>query len=208
MGGMNEAVEAAEAIAGSRDDASSPTSSSTRPTPRSTAARRPRRSGSDTAARSTCSWPASAPAARSPACGERLKERNPELQVVAVEPKSSPVISGGMPGPHRIQGIGAGFVPKVLNRDVIDEMVSVTDDDAIETAQRLAREEGVLSGISCGAAVWAAIQVGSRPEIKGKRIVVDPAGLRRALRVDAVLRRPDARPGRTSRGSPANCGRT
>jgi cysteine synthase A len=91
--------------------------------------------------------------------------------VVAVEPKSSPVISGGRPGPHRIQGIGAGFLPKVFNRDVVDEIVSVSDDNAIETAQRVSRVEGVLAGISCGAAVWAAIEVGRRPEFEGKRIV-------------------------------------
>ncbi len=105
-------------------------------------------------------------------CGERLKERNPELRVVAVEPKSSPVLSGGRPGPHKLQGIGAGFVPAVLNREVIDEIVPVDDEDALETARLCARREGVLAGISCGAALWAAIQVGSRPELRGKRIVV------------------------------------
>ncbi len=104
--------------------------------------------------------------------GERLKERNPELHVVAVEPQSSPVLSGGRPGPHRIQGMGAGFVPPVLNRDVIDEIVGVSDEDAIETARRCARREGVLAGISCGAALAAAIEVGSRPEHRGARIVV------------------------------------
>ncbi len=105
-------------------------------------------------------------------CGERLKERNPELQVVAVEPKSSPVLSGGRPGPHKLQGIGAGFVPAVLNRDAIDEIVPVDDEDALETARLCARREGVLAGISGGAALWAAIQLGSRPELRGKRIVV------------------------------------
>jgi cysteine synthase A len=105
-------------------------------------------------------------------CGERLKERNPDLRVVAVEPKSSPVLSGGRPGPHKLQGIGAGFVPSVLNREVIDEIVPVDDEDALETARRCARREGVLAGISCGAALWAAIQVGSRPELRDKRIVV------------------------------------
>jgi len=104
--------------------------------------------------------------------GERLKERNPDLHVVAVEPESSPVLSGGRPGPHRIQGMGAGFVPPVLNREVIDEIVAVSDDDAIETARRCARREGVLAGISCGAALAAAIEVGSRPEHRGARIVV------------------------------------
>ena len=104
-------------------------------------------------------------------CGERLKERNPDLQVVAVEPKASPVLSGGQPGPHKIQGIGAGFVPEVLNRDVIDEIVAVDDEDAIETARRCAAREGVLAGISGGAALHAAIEVGSRAEMSGKRIV-------------------------------------
>ena len=104
-------------------------------------------------------------------CGERLKERSPGLHVVAVEPASSPVLSGGAPGPHRIDGIGPGFVPEVLNRSVIDEVVPVEDEDAIETARLCARREGVNAGISAGAAVWAAVQVGSRPDMRGKRIV-------------------------------------
>jgi cysteine synthase A len=104
-------------------------------------------------------------------CGERLKERNPDLHVVAVEPKASPVLSGGLPGPHKIQGIGAGFVPEVFNRDVVDEIVTVDDEDAIETARTSASREGVLAGISGGAALHAAIEVGSRPELSGKRIV-------------------------------------
>jgi cysteine synthase A len=104
-------------------------------------------------------------------CGERLKERNPDLMVVAVEPKASPVISGGRPGPHKIQGIGAGFVPEVLNREVIDEVLAVDDEDAIQLARRCAAREGILAGISCGAALWGAIEVGSRPEMSGKRIV-------------------------------------
>jgi cysteine synthase A len=104
-------------------------------------------------------------------CGERLKERNPDLLVIGVEPKGSPVLSGGMPGPHKIQGIGAGFVPSVLNRDVIDEILPVDDEDAIETARLCARREGVLAGISAGAALWAAIEVGSRRELRGKRVV-------------------------------------
>ena len=104
--------------------------------------------------------------------GERLKELNPDLPVIAVEPASSPVLSGGQPGPHRIQGIGAGFVPPVLNRDILDEVIPVSDDDAIETARRCARIEGVLAGISCGAALWAAIEVGSRDEMGGKRMAV------------------------------------
>jgi cysteine synthase len=104
-------------------------------------------------------------------CGERLKERNPDLRVVAVEPKASPVLSGGLPGPHKIQGIGAGFVPDVFNRDVVDEILTVDDENAIETARRSAAREGVLAGISGGAALFAAIEVGSRPEMSGKRIV-------------------------------------
>jgi cysteine synthase A len=102
--------------------------------------------------------------------GEFLKERNPNCRVVAVEPRSSPVLSGGRPGPHKIQGIGAGFVPAVLNRDLLDEVIAVEDEDAIETARRLAREEGVLAGMSCGAAVWAALRIGARPESRGARI--------------------------------------
>ena len=103
--------------------------------------------------------------------GERLKERNPDLHVVAVEPRSSPVLSGGAPGPHKIQGIGAGFVPAVMNLDVVDEIVTVDDEDALETARRVSHREGVLAGISGGAALWAAVQVGSRPEFTGKRVV-------------------------------------
>jgi cysteine synthase A len=102
--------------------------------------------------------------------GEYLKERNPKLYVVAVEPSASAVLSGRPPGPHKIQGIGAGFVPPVLNRAVIDEVIPVDDDDAIETARRLARREGVLAGMSCGAAVWSALEIARRPEFRGKRI--------------------------------------
>jgi len=104
--------------------------------------------------------------------GGRLKERNPALHVVAVEPKASPVLSGGLPGPHKIQGIGAGFVPAVLDRELLDEVLAVDDEDALVTARRCARREGVLAGISCGAALCAAIEVGSRPEFHGKRIAV------------------------------------
>ncbi|HEX3518654.1 MAG TPA: cysteine synthase A [Solirubrobacteraceae bacterium] len=105
--------------------------------------------------------------------GEYLREHvNSQLQVVAVEPLGSSVLSGGRPGPHRIQGIGAGFVPPVLNRELIDEVIPVSDDDAIHTAWRCAKHAGLLAGISCGAAMWAALQVAERPESKGKRIVV------------------------------------
>jgi cysteine synthase A len=104
--------------------------------------------------------------------GELLRERNPELLVVAVEPRSSAVLSGGSPGPHRIQGIGAGFVPPVLNRELLDEILTVTDEDAIQTAWICARRVGLLAGISGGAALSAALRVAARPESKQKRIVV------------------------------------
>jgi cysteine synthase A len=102
--------------------------------------------------------------------GEALKARNPDCRIVAVEPRSSAVLSGGSPGPHKIQGIGAGFVPDVLNRELLDEVIAVDDEDALETARALARREGVLAGISCGAAVWAALRIASRPESRGARI--------------------------------------
>jgi cysteine synthase len=103
--------------------------------------------------------------------GEVLKSRKPEVKIIAVEPDASPVLSGGKPGPHKIQGTGTGFVPKVLNTSIYDEVIRVTDADAIATARRLAREEGMLVGISSGANVWAALQVAARPEFKGKTIV-------------------------------------
>jgi cysteine synthase A len=105
-------------------------------------------------------------------CGEVLKQRNKNLKVVAVEPEGSPVISGGKAGPHKIQGIGAGFVPDVLNRAVIDEIVLVSNENAMETTRQLARKEGILAGISSGAAMWAAVQLSQRPECRGKTIVV------------------------------------
>ncbi|MGN6371951.1 MAG: cysteine synthase A [Solirubrobacteraceae bacterium] len=103
--------------------------------------------------------------------GEYLRERNPKLTVIAVEPLGSAVLSGAKPGPHRIQGIGAGFVPAVLNRDIVDEVIAVSDDDAIQTAWKCAKREGLLAGISSGAALWAALRVAERPDSKGKRIV-------------------------------------
>ncbi len=103
---------------------------------------------------------------------EAIKKRKPGFRAVAVEPDSSPVLSGGKPGPHKIQGIGAGFVPDVLNTKIIDEIIRVKDEDAGNTARRLAREEGILGGISSGAAVWAALEVAKREENKDKLIVV------------------------------------
>jgi cysteine synthase A len=104
--------------------------------------------------------------------GEVLKSRNPGCRMVAVEPSSSPVLSGGRPGVHKIQGIGAGFIPPILNREVIDEVIPVRDEDAIETARALARREGVLAGISGGAAAWAALEIARRPESRGARIAM------------------------------------
>jgi len=104
--------------------------------------------------------------------GEVLKARKPEVHIIGVEPDASPVLSGGRPGPHRIQGIGAGFVPSALNRRIIDEIVSVTDADAFATARAVARHEGILCGISCGAALYAALQIARRPELQDKLIVV------------------------------------
>ncbi|MHC4474940.1 MAG: cysteine synthase A [Planctomycetota bacterium] len=105
-------------------------------------------------------------------CGEVLKQHNQNVQIVAVEPEDSPVISGGEPGPHKIQGIGAGFVPEVLNVEMIDEVIKVSNDDAMVTARQLAAKEGILAGISSGAAAWAAIQISQRPENEGKTVVV------------------------------------
>ena len=104
--------------------------------------------------------------------GEVLRSRKKDVRIVAVEPAASPILSGGKPGPHKIQGIGAGFVPAVLRTDIYDEVVRVSNEDAMETARKVAKREGILVGISSGAAVWAALQVGARPENAGKLVVV------------------------------------
>lgn len=103
---------------------------------------------------------------------EAIKARKPSFRTVAVEPAASPVLSGGKPGPHKIQGIGAGFIPKVLNTSIIDEVVTVPNEKAFETARSAAKKEGILCGISSGAALWAALEIGRRPENRGKQIVV------------------------------------
>ncbi|KAL1110018.1 hypothetical protein AAG570_014182 [Ranatra chinensis] len=104
--------------------------------------------------------------------GKYLKEKNPDIKIIAVEPASSPVLSGGSPSPHKIQGIGAGFVPEVLNTDIYDEIITVENDDAFATSRSVAKSDGLLVGISSGAALWAATQVAKRPENQGKNIVV------------------------------------
>ena len=153
-------------------------SSRIRPIPRSTARPRPRRSGATPTARSTFSSSGVGTGGTITGVGEVLKQRKPGVQIVAVEPANSPVITqrrAGQelkPGKHTIQGIGAGFIPDILNVDIIDDVVHVTDDDAMETARQMAKLEGLMCGISCGAAAWAAIQVAKRPENKGKLIVV------------------------------------
>ena len=172
MGGMNEAVDAACRMAAEGSDCWRPDQFSNPANPeihRRTTAEEIWR---DTDGRVDALVAGVGTGGTITGAGERLKERNPDLYVLAVEPKSSPVLSGGMAGPHKIQGIGPGFVPQVLNRDVIDEIMPVDDEDAIETARLVSRTEGILAGISAGAAVWAAIELGNRPEFAGKRIVV------------------------------------
>ena len=172
MGGMNEAVEAARRICRERGSCYVPNQFSNPANPeihRQTTAEEIWR---DTDGRIDVLVAGVGTGGTITGCGERLKERGAELHVVAVEPMSSPVLSGGLPGPHKIDGIGAGFVPEVLNREVIDEVLPVDDEDAIETARLCARREGINAGISAGAAVWAGVQVGSRAEMRGKRVVV------------------------------------
>jgi cysteine synthase len=171
MGGMNEAVQAARAMATS-DDVFLPDQFSNPANPEI----HRRTTGPEiweaTGGRVNVFVAGVGTGGTITGAGEFLKDRNPDCRVVAVEPSSSPVLSGGRPGPHKIQGIGAGFVPEVLNCDVIDEIVPVDDEAAIETARQLSRREGVLAGISCGAAMWAALQLAARPEHRGARIVV------------------------------------
>jgi cysteine synthase A len=171
MGGMNEAVEQARRICRERGACFVPNQFSNPANPeihRRTTAEEVWR---DTDGKIDVFVAAVGTGGTITGCGERLKEHHPDLHVVAVEPASSAVLSGGSAGPHKIDGIGPGFVPEVLNRDVIDEIMPVEDEDAIETARLCARREGVNAGISAGAAVWAAVQIGSRPEMSGKRIV-------------------------------------
>ena len=172
MGGMNEAVEAAERLAAVAGDAFRPDQFSNPANPEIHRLTTAEEIWADTGGKVDVHVCGVGTGGTITGAGERLKERNPALHVVAVEPKASPVLSGGTRGPHRIQGIGAGFVPSVLNRNVIDEVVAVSDEHAIETARRCAQREGVLAGISCGAALHAAIEVGSRRDFAGMRIVV------------------------------------
>ena len=171
LGGMNEAVDEAERIAAEEADAWRPDQFSNPANPevhRRTTAEEIWR---DTGGRVDVLVAGCGTGGTITGCGERLKELNPDLHVVAVEPAASAVLSGGAPGPHKIQGIGPGFVPRVLNREVVDEVIAVADEPAIETARLAARTEGVLCGISGGAALAAAIEVGARPEFEGRRIV-------------------------------------
>src|SRR3954466_5364715 len=171
LGGMNEAVAAAQALARDPDGGRPPHF----PTPASPAAHR-RTTGPEI-------WEALdgqidylvagvGTGGTITGAGGYLKERNPGLKVIAGEPAASAVLSGRPPGPHKLQGIGAGFVPPVLDRGLLDEIVPVDDEDALETARLAARREGVLAGISCGAAMYAALEIAQRPEAKGKRIAV------------------------------------
>src|SRR3954449_6810384 len=172
MGGMNEAVDAARAMADQIGDAFIPDQFANPANPEIHRRTTAEEIWADTGGRVDVLVAGVGTGGTITGAGEVLKQRNPNLHVVAVEPAASPVLSGGLPGPHKIQGIGAGFVPAVLNPDVIDEIIPVDDEPAIETARLVSRREGILSGISCGAALWAAIEVGKRPEFKGKRIVV------------------------------------
>jgi len=172
MGGMHEAVAAAERIAAERGNAFIPDQFSNPANPeihRRTTAEEIWR---DTDGNVDAIVAGVGTGGTITGAGGRLRELNPDIHIAAVEPKSSPVISGGSPGPHRIQGIGAGFVPAVLDKKLLDEVIQVSDEDAIETARRAAKEEGILAGISGGAALWAAVELAAREEFAGKRVVV------------------------------------
>ena len=171
MGGMNESIDAAEAYAAEHGDCFRPDQFSNPANPeihRRTTAEEIWR---DTDGQVDVLVAGVGTGGTITGAGERLKELNPDLRVVAVEPRSSAVLSGAPPGPHKIQGIGAGFVPAVLNLEVVDEIVQVDDEDALATARRVCAAEGILAGISAGAALWAAVEVGSRPELEGARVV-------------------------------------
>src|SRR3954451_1598426 len=172
LGGMSEAVDAARARAAEIGDAFIPDQFSNPANPEIHRRTTAEEIWSDTDGKVDVLVAGVGTGGTITGTGEVLKQRNPDLHVVAVEPASSPVLSGGLPGPHKIQGIGAGFVPSVLNRDVIEEIIPVGDEEAIETARLVSRREGILCGISGGAALCAAIEVGKRPEFKGKRVVV------------------------------------
>jgi len=172
MGGMNEAVDLARRLSDEHDEAYTPQQFDNPANPevhRRTTAEEIWR---DTDGRVDAIVCGAGTGGTITGVGQALKERNPELHVLAVEPAGSPVLSGGEAGPHKIQGIGPGFVPSVLDRSVIDEVITVEDESAIATASLAATREGLLIGISAGAALHAAIELGSRPEMKAKRIVV------------------------------------
>ena len=170
--GMQGAIDKAEELAAQTPGSFVAGQFVTPPTPPRMRLRPAPRFGRTPTARSTSLWPGPAPAAPSPAWGANLKAQNPAVQVVAVEPAGSPVLGGGKAGPHALQGIGAGFVPAVLDTTVYDEVLPVTEADAYAAGRLLGRKEGVLAGISSGAALWAALQVAKRPQNAGKTIVV------------------------------------
>jgi cysteine synthase A len=172
MGGMNESVDLARQLVGEHEDAFMPQQFDNPANPevhRRTTAEEIWR---DTDGRVDAIVCGAGTGGTITGVGQALKERNPDLHVLAVEPAGSPVLSGGDPGPHKIQGIGPGFVPGVLDRSVIDEVIAVEDESAIATASLAAKREGLFIGISAGAALHGAIELGSRPEMNGKRIVI------------------------------------
>ena len=209
MGGMDEAVEAAEKIAQERGNCFVPDQFGNPANPeihRRTTAEEIWR---DTDGKVDVLVAGVGTGGTITGTGERLREHNPDLHVVAVEPKASPVLSGGLPGPHKIQGIGAGFVPKVLNRDVIDEILPIDDEDAIETARACAQREGVLAGISGGAALHGGHRGRIQARVPGQEGCCCGAGLGRALRFNSVLRtRLRCSDWEHSPASRASCGRT